>query len=270
VVKLGVKRKVAHWTLDWADYVDGLYLDSSGEGHHAEPNAVLDQSQFVPGVDPLKTAEGLNIAANPAVAADTGIWSPSTLTGEVTVSAWVKWAGTNGAWQGIVSNRNTPADGNFYFEMQPGGAVQFNTPYITELVAPGLPVDQWTHVAVTAGADGIVISFDGQPVATRPTVPAITELGVPLYIGALQRNEGVLASPFNGVLDDVRIYNYAMDQFEVADLYYAISETPACLNPEGVDLRFDVTGDCRVGLDDFAMFAGTWLNCGLYPQNDCP
>ena len=30
---------------------------------------------------------------------------------------------------------------------------------------------------------------------------------------------------------------------------------------------FDVTGDCRVRLDDFAMFAGTWLNCGLYPQN---
>jgi hypothetical protein len=35
-----------------------------------------------------------------------------------------------------------------------------------------------------------------------------------------------------------------------------------------LDLRFDVTGDCRVGLDDFAMFAGTWLNCGLYPV--CP
>ena len=272
VVKLGVKRQVAHWTLDWADYVDGLYLDSSGEGHHAEPNLLPDASQFVAGANPAKTGEALDLVVKPLSAAYAGDWAAAACTNQVTVSAWVKWNGPNGAWQGIVSNRVTPTDGNFYFEIrQDNGNVQFAGPNFNLLESVNLPVGQWTHLAVTACTEGIVIYMDGLPVASRfPAMNAsIGEKVVPMFIAALGRPDGLtLASPFNGVIDDVRIYNFAKDRFGVADLYYEVTEIPLCLNPDDLDLRFDVTGDCRVGLDDFAMFAGTWLNCGLYPV--CP
>lgn len=41
--------------------------------------------------------------------------------------------------------------------------------------------------------------------------------------------------------------------------------SPACVNPP----RMDATGDCRVNLDDFAVFASEWLSCGYDNPNAC-
>jgi hypothetical protein len=274
---LGVKRLVAYWTLDAADYVGGLYLDRSGEGHHAEPNVLPKTGSFVAGVDPAETGEALDTTVEPLSVADSGQWAAAAFTSEITVSAWLKWAGTNGAWQGIVSNRVSPSDGNFYIEIrQDNGNVQIGSPGGTDLIAGNLPVGEWTHVAVTASAAGRTIYFNGLPVITRTPANPITQLVVPLYFGALGRGT-TLNSPFNGVMDDIRIFNYAKDGFGVADLYYDVLETSVCLNPDNVNMQYDVAGggangdqpDCKVNLADFAKFAQTWLNCGLYPKSNC-
>ena len=132
VVTLGIMRQLAYWTLDEADLQDGHYLDLSGEGHHADPNIIPTSSSFVSGADPAKTGDGLDLTIQPLAAADAGMWAPSVLTGQMTISAWVKWSGANGAWQGIVSNRITPTDGNFYIEIrQDNGNVQIGSPVFT-------------------------------------------------------------------------------------------------------------------------------------------
>jgi hypothetical protein len=41
--------------------------------------------------------------------------------------------------------------------------------------------------------------------------------------------------------------------------------SPACVNPP----RMDATGDCRVTLDDFVVFASEWLSCGYDNPNAC-
>jgi hypothetical protein len=279
IVTLGIKRLVAHWTLDASDFVGGLYLDSSGEGHHAEPNVLPTTGSFAAGVDPAETAEALDTTVVPLSVADSGDWAAAAYTSQITVSAWLKWAGPNGAWQGIVSNRVVPTNGNFYIEIrQDNGNVQIGTPGGTDLIARNLPVGEWTHVAVTASSSGRMIYFDGLPVVTRSPANAITQLEVPMYLGALGRNDTTsqLSSPFNGVMDEVQIFNYAKSGIEVADLYYDIVEKPVCINIGSVDLQFDVAGggtngdepDCRVNLADFSVIAQTWLNCGLYPV--CP
>ncbi len=279
VVTLGVKRVVAHWTMDAADFVGGVYLDRSGQGHHAEPNLLPTAGSFVPGADPAETGDALDTTVVPLSVAYSGDWAAAACTGQMTVSAWLKWAGPNGGWQGIVSNRVNPTNGNFYIEIrQDNGNVQIGSPNGTDLIAGNLPVGEWTHVVVTASDSGRIIYFNGLPVITRIPANPITQLVVPMYVGALGRSTtGTLSSPFNGVMDDVRIYNYAKDKFGVADLYYDVTEIPLCLNPGNVGLGFDVAGggangdqpDCRVDLRDFAAFAGEWLNCGLYPQADC-
>ena len=68
---------------------------------------------------------------------------------------------------------------------------------------------------------------------------------------------------FNGVLDDIRIYNYAISADTVADLYSAFVG-----NFCRTSLGFDFSGNCKVDLPDFAIFAAEWLKCGLYPA--CP
>jgi hypothetical protein len=279
VAQLGVARKVAHWTFDAADLVNGRYQDISGTGHHAEPNAIPTGTSFVTGVND-KTAQAVDFTVQPLTVAQAGEWAPAAFTGQFTLSAWVKWAGTNGAWQGILSNRIISSQANFYIEIrQDNGNVQIGAPYFGsgDLIGPNLPVGQWAHLAVTAAPAGFVIYINGMPVAQRIPARAINQDIYPLFVAALNRNAttGFLASPFNGIMDDVRIYNYAKDRYAIADLYFDVLETPLCLNPNNVDLRFDVAGggangdqpDCKVNLLDFAEFAGTWLNCGYYPNH---
>ena len=82
---------------------------------------------------------------------------------------------------------------------------------------------------------------------------------------------GVVTSPGNweyaGLIDDVRIFSYALEPLEVALMYVAIEEDkPVCLDPDDPALRFDFTGDCKVGLADFALMAQSWMACNLYPE----
>ena len=68
---------------------------------------------------------------------------------------------------------------------------------------------------------------------------------------------------YNGLLDDIRIYNHALTPEEVALLY--TSTTPEvdyiCLPDAENPLTYDVNGDCRVNLFDIVDLAGAWLDC---------
>jgi hypothetical protein len=281
-VDLAVKRQVAHWTLDETDLVGGQYLDISGEGHHADPNIIPGSASFVDGADPAETGDGLDFKVEPLVAADSGNWAPSLYTGEVSVSAWLNWAGSNGTWQGVVSNRSAvgAANANFYIEIrQDNGNLQIGgIPGAGDVQVAPLPIGQWAHMAITARAGEVVIYINGQARNTNTSAQSVLRNIVPVRIGALNRSaEGQLLSTFNGVMDDVQIFNYTLSNTQVVDLYYAVLETPVCVNPLGLDLGFDVAGggplgndpDCQVNLADFAAFAATWLNCGLYPAVEC-
>ena len=93
-----------------------------------------------------------------------------------------------------------------------------------------------------------------------------------IYLGTSQSG----AVPFKGVIDDVRIYNYAIpdglnpteapDEPDMVEVYYEMSEIPLC--------RYiyagDVNGDCQVNLADFALLAENWLECSLSPAESCP
>jgi hypothetical protein len=282
VVTLGIAREVAHWTFNAADLIDGMYKDETSEGHWAEPNIVPDATVFVDGVMPLKTAEAVDFAVQPLAVADAGDWAPSAFTGQFTLSAWVKWSGPNGGWQGILANRVSPSQANFYIEIrQDNGNVQLGSPHFGsgDLQGSNLPVGQWAHLAVTGGYGiGINIYIDGMLAASRTPARDIPFEVLPVYVGALGRTAaGVLNNPFNGAFDDVRLFNTAFDQYKIADLYYGISEKPLCLNPDNLDMQFDIAGggvngdqpDCRVDLRDMAALTASWLNCGLYPQDEC-
>jgi hypothetical protein len=79
-------------------------------------------------------------------------------------------------------------------------------------------------------------------------------------------SDDVFSQPFNGAMDDVRIYNYPIAHPEVAQLYYDMKNVQTCVeNP-----AFDFNGDCTIGLDDIVMFMTEWLDCGRYPAEACP
>lgn len=61
---------------------------------------------------------------------------------------------------------------------------------------------------------------------------------------------------FTGWVDDIRFYSYPLDNFEVADLYMeGTGAEEACLFRPWPDL----SGNCRVDIDDFAQLSGDYL-----------
>ena len=95
----------------------------------------------------------------------------------------------------------------------------------------------------------------------------------PLTMGAYfpaDEPDPVAADYFVGMLDDVRIYNYALSCVQVASMYVDFVPTAeVCC----VDYATDLSGplgepDCIVDIYDLVEFARThWLTCNIVP--DC-
>ncbi|MBN2211613.1 MAG: LamG domain-containing protein [Sedimentisphaerales bacterium] len=180
----------------------------------------------------LKTTE----AQTEAVAYPVLYGNPSGLGGDPDVRGWF-----------ILTNSDNTCGGKIQ-----GAASVITTP---PLIADG----QWhmltlTHAggAVAVYADGVVV--DGLTDAT----PEFSLNESLLIMGAMLTGE----RSYKGSLDDVRIYNYPLNPFEVATVYTDFMPG-ATICAEAVPN--DLNGDCIVDLADFAIFASTWLNCNEVP-----
>ena len=86
----------------------------------------------------------------------------------------------------------------------------------------------------------------------------------PLVFGA-EAADGEI--PYVGMLDDVRVWNYALDNITIAQLYTDFNPgSEVCI---GLPM-FDISGpdgnsDCRVDLNDLAAVASEWLECNIVP-----
>ena len=67
-------------------------------------------------------------------------------------------------------------------------------------------------------------------------------------------------------MDDARIYNYALNAYQVAQLYVDAIPT-ASICPEYK--AGDINRDCKVNLEDFAELARIWMECGRIPATEC-
>ena len=73
---------------------------------------------------------------------------------------------------------------------------------------------------------------------------------------------GTSRPKFNGLIDELKVYNYAMSTVDVAQAYMEIkTEIEYVCNDEIYDLgNYDYDGDCQVGLSDFAEIISRWLD----------
>jgi hypothetical protein len=76
-------------------------------------------------------------------------------------------------------------------------------------------------------------------------------------------NSGV--EQFEGLIDEVNIWNYVLEPYQIAELYIDVmTDTKICLADLGPE---DLNGDCDINMTDFAMMAAKWLDCNIVP--DC-
>jgi hypothetical protein len=143
---------------------------------------------------------------------------PSGIGAMKTFSAWVKWGGGNN-WQRIFdfgSGTNSYAmltakatSGKLRFEITPNGSTETR-----DLDSPNpLPVNVWTHVAVTLDGRQAVMFINGQAIAVNSSVNLLPSdvLGPANYLGRSQFTAGLNPDPyFSGQMDSVQISSQTM------------------------------------------------------------
>jgi len=251
------QEMVAHWELN------GDYTDSSSAGHDA---LGYGTPQFVVGAD--GTAVGAVRVTPSSGWATAGTWNPSDATGDLSISLWLKWSGTNGTWQSFLAKRDGDwSNENVLWQLctdENGNHLWFQSPRSLVYVDNSLMAGEWHHIVATFdGYTGLIyingIVRGSGSFEFGDAVDAIITLG---------GNSGGSAPArefTNGILDDVRLYNYPISDLEVAQLYTPISGDAVCV--ESLRPQHDYNGDCVVNLPDFAAFVQRWLYCGLVP--DC-
>ncbi|HML74157.1 MAG TPA: hypothetical protein PKB02_06645 [Anaerohalosphaeraceae bacterium] len=265
---LYVKKTMAHWTLDVASYNGTSYADASGQGNHA----VLDGTPiFADGIVNGDNNAGDAVAngavntSDPNSCASAGAFNPSEETGAFSISAWVKFLDVAGNDYGMIAAKRdgwASADESYwqFLVVHGTGALRMQSFQLTSFDTPAnlITQDEWHHAVVTFDRSIARIYVDGLQRAFTGFTPANNPAAT-FYIG---RNDSI-GERFDGLLDDVKAFNYALTAEEVVDLFYKETGTNVCIygNPTA-----DLSGDCKVTLEDFSIMAGNWLTHGFYPE----
>ena len=131
----------------------------------------------------------------------------------MTLEAWVKPAEVSNEWRDVVYK----GDDNYYLEAtsdrqsEPGGAATFDGTGGHVFAASPLPVDSWTHLAVTYDGATLRLYLNGDEVAEAPQTGAIVSSTHPLELGG----DSIYGQYFHGLIDEVRVYNVARSAAEI-------------------------------------------------------
>ena len=187
----------------------------------------------------------------------------------LTISFWVQWLANNTNWQGIINRRGSwdATDMMWRIDKNPDtGAISFGRRDNANEGHTSIDLGQWNYIVVAVDYDSTVLKTykDGELVDA--------DSGFTFGFGSdsefkLGCNNDNGTEFFSGIIDDVKIYNYALNTEQVANEYLAVKGGWVC-NNEGVeDLTFDVNSDCQFDLVDFAEIAATWMNSNrIYAQ----
>jgi hypothetical protein len=197
------------------DEVSGTTVpDASGNGYDG---TAVGNPVYVEGPSGLGTA--LEFDGTGSQYVDLGTFNPSETTGQLSVSLWAKWNGPSDFWQGLIGKRQADSWDRDMMMWQieadrNGWVVKFQREGNDVNTDQMLPVGEWIHVAATFDGTTAKVYFNGV-VVQEGNFSFGTDLEAPLQFGACQANGG---NPFNGALDDIRIYDTVLSDAEVLEL----------------------------------------------------
>ena len=260
--RLEVARMVAYYPLDELG-IEGepnFVADASGEGRNGEK---FNGVSVVPGV----IGNAFSFDGNGGDFVDIGTWNPSDGTGQLTVSMWVAWNPDGGStWQGPMGKRDTWNGAEMMWQLElshnNNGFMEFKR---NGSGMPGgylMPRDQsWVHLVQTFDGSNAIMYINGEYVTSGGFSFGSDPTSV-MTIGACEAGGG---NPWHGLMDDVKVYNYAVTPAEASMIYHDdTGETGLCSER---NLLYDFDGNCKVDMADFAMFMEGWMECNLLPCN---
>jgi hypothetical protein len=198
--------------------------------------------------------------------------------GDWTVAAWIKTtqSGKGDENKGTVFANGGDQSGGVRYTLAMGesqsGIITLTTDDdSTKAQATGSTLvndDAWHHVVGMRNGTDLRVYVDGALAGTN-TVPAGYDLSGTsqhnAYIGVItDHTDGSLVKPYVGLIDDVRIYSYALSPAELVSAmgqseFYVPLTSPANISDE------EPVNSKKVNFKDFAVLAGQWLDEQLWP-----
>ncbi len=199
----------------------GYWKFDEGTGTTAQDSSTYRNNGNIQGATWItgKTGQALQFdgASNGVIVADS---DSLDLTNAITVEAWVNPASVNG-WRSILMK---DPSAYWMYANRIGGTPSFGVYTTTYKRVDGLtalPLNTWTHVAGTYDGATQKIYINGNLVASAPLTGTIITTTDVLGIG--KNNAGEY---FQGILDEVKIYNRALSQQEIRNDMYPATSCP--------------------------------------------
>ncbi|HPP56811.1 MAG TPA: hypothetical protein PK054_09570 [Anaerohalosphaeraceae bacterium] len=251
-----VKKLLAYWSFD------GSVSDASGNNLHGvhigDPNYAAGKVNLALEFD--GTADYVDL---PDGFAD--------FTTGLTITLWAKPTAAPSYARFIDWGNGAAADNILFYRVGTTNTLAFNVyqggTAGTAVQAPqALESNVWQFLAVTMDGSGNVVLYkNGRPIQNGTVLMPNVAVRTVNYIGESNWAADAL---YAGLMDEVKLYNYAMTPSQIAQVYYE-QEGEFCLqNPVG-----DLSGpqdqpDCVVDLYDLKKLAEDFLLCGFFPE--CP
>ena len=223
---------IAQWQLD---ETSGVNADDAIDANNGLLiNFPTDNSQWVDGtLDNALDFDGADDYVS--------IVEPDIGAGPFSLSAWVyvdSFANTDDSGMGIIRSHSDGNIGDYHLAITKSGRVDFynwriasgNDPTGKHITATGvIALNTWQHVLVTWDGTVNKIYVDGNPVSIESTTLTGTGWGTGHELGRANYDSVFKAGVaddyiFNGKLDDVRVYNQALNSTEVSNIYYQDSD----------------------------------------------
>jgi len=234
----------------WYEF-DGDADDSSGNGNHG---TVVGDPQWVTGqINGALQFDGTDDYVN--IDDYKGITATNDVQPAFSIACWLKTNG-DGAMVSWGSGDGAPVGGQYItFRIDGGrlrvehgaGNLRGNT-YVND--------GKWHHCALTVVKGGnlrvpnTILYVDGQEDTVFSGSDNIFNLTADVDVSIGTQGWYTTGRFFDGVIDDVRIYNAVLTDVEILGL---------------LDLRTDLHEDMKIDFKDFAVLADMWLDEQLYP-----
>jgi len=239
---LTIKRLIGHWKLDETTGTTAVDSSPSGYGYAGtlEGAFTFDASSVAGQVDDA-------LAFGPT---DVMTFGAADIQAPWTAGMWAKRTGT-GIWgtllfSDIASLRLEQWPGTGNVGLTRAGVADWSFDY-------SAPLDEWTHLVFVGTSSGTDLYVNGTFVDSMANV-----------IDCPMNAFGVSTDNLSADIDDIRVYNYDLDPYAIAQIF--VDDKPGewvCVPPP----KYDFNKDCIVNLADFAEFAFQWMVCNSIP--DC-
>ena len=205
---------VGYWDFEGA--MAGVAFDASGHGNDGwvfiEPSAMTTIPEGPPEFGQSLHFDGSSYVEIPHS-------SELNITGQITLSAWIKVAAFDRDWQSVVTKGDSAwrlgrdRDTNFVRFSCDGLQGLGPRPGVTGTV--DVNDGQWHHVAGVYDGQTLRLYTDGNLDAAAVAWGTIATNGFPVMIG---ENAEMLGRGFVGEIDEVRIYDYGLNDDEIGGL----------------------------------------------------